>query len=331
MRIRTLTKSFALIALAASAAVFSPSLLAQSYPSKNVNIVVPYPAGGASDFAARVLAKEMPGLLKTSMTVDNVVGVAGALGTSKVINSAPDGYNLLISSPLEMILTPLAISAAKYKPEDLRPAAFLGYTSVMLVTRKDLGVNSLEELNALAKKSTAKPLSYCTPGLGSLYHLMGEKLNMLAGTQNLHVPYNGFPQCVTNLVGSQIDFAFLPIAASFPGFVDSGGMKIIAVAATAPAVRFPKAPLMKSSKGFEEFSFSVWQGIHVSAKTPDDIASIINKATYAALAMPDTKKTIEATGAVVFDPMTIQQMNAMHAREIAMYQAIAKSINLQQQ
>lgn len=324
-------QSLARAVILGAATVLAHSAIAQNYPSKPINIVVPYPAGGASDFAARVLAKDMPSLLKTTMTVDNVVGVAGALGTNKVIAAAPDGYNVLISSPLEMILTPLAISAAKYKPEDLRPAAFLGYTSVMLVTRKDLGVNSLEELNALAKKSTDKSLSYCTPGLGSLYHLMGEKLNQLAGTKNLHVPYNGFPQCVTNVVGGQIDFAFLPIAASFPGFVDSGGIKLIGVAASAPAVRFPKAALMKSSKGFEDFVFSVWQGIHVSSKTPDDIVGILNKTTYAALAMPETKKTIEATGAVVFEPMSITQMNAFHAREIAMYQAIAKSINLQQQ
>ena len=313
------------------AAFVCQAVLAQSYPSKPINFVVPYPAGGAADFSARVLAKEMPNLLKTTILVDNVVGVAGALGTAKVINAVPDGYNVLISSPLEMILTPLAISAAKYKPEDLRPAAFLGYTSVMLVTRKDLGVNSFEELNALAKKNADKPLSYCTPGLGSLYHLMGEKLNALAGTKSLHVPYNGFPQCVTNLVGGQIDFAFLPIAASFPGFVDSGGMKIIAVAATTPAVRFPKAPLIKNNKGFEDFSFSIWQGIHVNAKTPDDVVNTLNKATYAALAMPETRKTIEATGAVVIEPMNIAQMNAFYAREIAMYQAIAKSINLMQQ
>lgn len=331
MRIRAITKNFTLFALAASAAVFSPSLLAQSYPSKPINVVVPYPAGGAADYSARVLTKDMTLTLKQPMLIDNVPGAAGALGTLKIINAPADGYNILVSSPIELILSPLAISAAKYKPEDLRTVAILGKTEMILLTRKDLGVNTLEELVALAKSRTDKPLSYCTPGIGSLYHLMGEKFNMIAGTKNLHAPYTGLPQCVTNVVGGQIDFTFVPITGPFPGFVDNGSVKAIAVAATSPSPRFPKVPLAKASKGFEDFSFSIWQAIHVNNKTPNDIVLTLNKSAYATLLNPEVKKNFEAAGATLFDTMSVAEAGAFYAKEIATYQAIAKSINLQQQ
>ena len=324
-------QSLARAVILGAATVLAHGAIAQNYPSKPINVVVAYPAGGAADFSARVITKEMVNTLKQPMVVDNVPGAAGALGTLKVINAPADGYNFLVSSPIELILSPLAISAAKYKPEDLRTVAILGKTGVMLATRKDLGVNTLEELVALAKSRTDKPLSYCTPGIGSLYHLMGEKFNAIAGTKNLHAPYTGLPQCVTNVVGGQIDFTFLPIAGPFPGFVDNGSLKAISVAAASASPRFLKIPLAKASKGFEDFSFSIWQGIHVHTKTPNDIVLALNKSAYAALANPEVKKNIEGTGATVSEPMSIAEMNAFYAQEIATYQAIAKSINLQQQ
>jgi tripartite-type tricarboxylate transporter receptor subunit TctC len=331
MLTRTICKNLVIAALTANAAAFSSSLLAQSYPSKPINVVVPYPAGGAADYSARVITKEMINTLKQPMIIDNVPGAAGALGTLKVLNAPADGYNILVSSPIELILSPLAISAAKYKPDDLRTAAILGKTETILLTRKDLGVNTLEELVALAKSRADKPLSYCTPGIGSLYHLMGEKFNIITGTKNLHAPYTGLPQCVTNVVGGQIDFTFVPIAGPFPGFIDNGSMKAIAVAANSASPRFPKVPLAKATKGFEDFSFSIWQAIHVSAKTPDGVVLALNKSAYAALATPEVKKTFEATGATLFDAMSLAEANAFYVKEAAFYQSIAKSINLQQQ
>jgi tripartite-type tricarboxylate transporter receptor subunit TctC len=207
----------------------------------------------------------------------------------------------------------------------------LGQTNIMLVVRKDLAVSSLGELIVLAKKSTDKPLSFCTSGIGSNYHLMLEKFNAIADTKLLHVPYNGFPQCMTNLIGQQIDIAFLPIAGPFPGFVDSGAMKILAIAGSAPAPRFPKAPLMKATKGFEGFAFSAWAGFHVNNKVPDDVVLTLNKAAMAAMETTEVKNQLASTGSQLFEPMTPAQAHAHYLREVVLYQAIAKSINLQQQ
>jgi len=327
MRIHTLIQT----AVFSTAVLFSHAAFAQSYPSKPINLVVPYPAGGASDFAARVMSKDLSNTFKQPVLVDNVSGVSGALGTAKVAAALPDGYNILLSSPIELILTPIAMSAVKYKSEDLRAVAITGQAQIMLVVRKDLPVSNIEELAALAKKSVDKPLSYCTIGIGSPYHLMGERFAAITGSKSLHLPYNGFAQCVTNLVGQIVDYAFLPIAGPFPGFVDNGNIKVISIAANSPSPRFPKVPLASSSKGFEGFSYALWAGVHVGAKVPDDIVAVLNKAVNATMTNPEIRKAIEATGSTIGEPMTPAQAQAFYVKETAMYREIAKSINLQQQ
>lgn len=312
-------------------AVTSTWSMAQIYPSKPLTMVVAYPPGGASDFVARIISKEMAVNLNQPITVENISGAAGGIGTAKVLNAAPDGYTLLLGSPLEAILTPLALSAVKYKPEDLKLAVLLGRTSVMLLVRKELEANNFDEFLELVKKSAAKPLSYCTPGLGSLYHLMGEKLSLMANAKTVHVPYPGLAPCATAVMGAQIDFAFMPIAGSVPGFVDSGTMRALTVTSTVPSARLPSVPLMKNTKGFEDFVFSVWAGIHVDAQVPDAVIATINKSAFAAAAKPEIRKSLISSGAEPAEPMNPADTADFYRKEIQKYQAIAKAINLQQQ
>lgn len=294
-------------------------------------MVVAFPPGGASDFVARVIAKEMAVNLNQPITVENISGAAGGIGTAKVLNAVPDGYTLLLGSPLEAILTPLAFSAIKYKPEELKLAALLGRTSLMLLVRKELEANNFEEFVELVKKSADKPLSFCTPGLGSLYHLMAEKFTQMTNAKTVHVPYSGLAPCATAVMSAQIDFAFMPIAGSVPGFVDSGTIRALAVTSAVPSERLPSVPLMKNTKGFEDFVFSVWAGIHVAAKVPDTVIATINKSAFAAAAKPDTRKRLIASGAEPAEPMSPSETADFYRQEIQKYQSIAKSIHLQQQ
>mgnify|MGYP003417536768 FL=1 len=303
----------------------------QAYPAKTINVVVPFPAGGALDFVARYMTKEMTTTLKQPMLVDNVPGVAGALGLMKGLNAPADGYTMMVTDPNPLILTPIVNVNAKYKAEDFKTVAMIGEADIMLVTRKDLGVNTIDEFVALVKKSVDKPLSYCTSGIGSQYHLISEKFNAAAGTKTLHVPYNGFPQCITNLVGQQIDFAFVPVAGPFPGFVDSGGMKIIAITGAKPSPRFNKAPLFKNTKDFQNFVFTAWAALHVSNKVSDEVVAVLNKSALTALETDYVKGQIASTGSTRFDLWTPKQAHDYYLKEVAEYRAIAKSINLQAQ
>jgi tripartite-type tricarboxylate transporter receptor subunit TctC len=310
------------------AAIFSQAAFSQAFPNKPVNVVVPFPAGGALDFVARYMTKEMTTTLKQTMPIENVVGVAGALGTMKMLNAPADGYTLMTSDMNALILAPVTNVNAKYKSEDFKTVAMIGEADIMLIVRKDLEANSLSDLIALAKKNVDKPLSYCSSGIGSQFHLIHEKFNAAAGIKSLHVPYNGFPQCITNLVGQQIDFAFLPVAGPFPGFIDKAQMKMIAITAKKPSPRFPNAPLITASNGFQDFSFKAWAGLHVSAKTPDDIVLALNKSALAALETDYVKGNIAASGSVRFDLWTPKQAHDYYLNEVATYRAIAKSINL---
>ncbi len=303
---------------------------AQSFPSKPINMIVAFPAGGASDFVARVMTKEMSVNLNQTIVVENVVGVAGSLGVLKAANAVPDGYTLLTGSPLELILTPLGIAAAKNKPEDVRMIAVAGRSDMMLAVRKDFPAATTEQFLA-ALKADAKGLSYGSTGIGSLYHLMGAKMIQTAGAKGLHVPFNGLAPVLQALGGGQLDFAFLPIAGPVPGFVESGNVKPISVASNQASPRFPKLPLMTAVRGFEDFTFSIWAGIQTSAKVPDAAVAVLHKSAYAALANPDVKKQLEGSGTFPLAPMSVAELNAFFAKETAMYRAIAKSIDLQAQ
>lgn len=316
--------------LASLSLVAAHAVMAQTFPNKPINMVVAFPAGGASDFVARVMTKEMSVNLNQPIVVENVVGVAGSLGVLKVANATPDGYTLITGSPLELILTPLGIAAAKNKPEDVRMIAVAGRSDLMLAVRKDFPAATTEQFLA-ALKADAKGLSYGSTGIGSLYHVMGAKMIQTAGAKGLHVPFNGLAPVLQALGGGQLDFAFLPIAGPVPGFVEAGNVKPIAVASSATSPRFPALPLMKATRGYEDFAFSIWAGIQTGAKVPDAAVTVLHKSAYAALANPEVKKQLEGSGTFPLVPMSVAELNTFFAKETAMYRAIAKSINLEAQ
>jgi tripartite-type tricarboxylate transporter receptor subunit TctC len=327
-------KPFFKTLLVASAAIgmfaLSPLASAQTFPNKPVTMIVAFPAGGGSDVLGRTVGKSMQDVLGQPVIVENVAGVGGSLGVLKAANATPDGYTILAGSPLELIYTPLGIAAAKNKPEDMRMAALVGHTPIAIVTRKDLGVNTLEEFVALAKKSE-KPLSFGSVGVGSLYHLMAEKALQNAGAKGLHAPYGGLAPYLKDLMGGVIDFAVVPLVGPVNGAIESGQIKALAVAANQPIARFPKVPAARATKGFEDYQFSIWIGIQASAKTPDAQVAAIHKAAYTAMTNPETRKSIEAAGTVIAEPMSLPQLDAFYKKEAATGAAIAKSINLQAQ
>jgi tripartite-type tricarboxylate transporter receptor subunit TctC len=303
---------------------------AQSFPNKPLNMIVAFPAGGGSDVIGRLVAKGMQDALGQTIIVENVVGVGGSLGVLKAANATPDGYTVLAGSPLELIYTPLGVAAAKNKPEDMKMAALVGHTPIAIAVRKDLPVNTLDEFVAHVKKAD-KPLSFGSTGVGSLYHLMAEKAMQNAGAKGLHAPYNGLAPYLKDLMGGTIDFAVVPLVGPVLGAAEKGQIKLLAVAANQPLSTLPKLPTAKTTKGFEEYVFSIWIGVQVGAKTPEAQTKAIHDAVYKALGNPDTRKTIETAGSVIAEPMTLAQLDAFYKKEIAAGAAMAKSINLQAQ
>lgn len=311
-----------------AASAFSP-VWANNYPVKPINLIVPYPAGGPSDFFARKVQPDAASRLGQPMVIENIGGAGGAIGLSKVVNAPADGYMVSLGSPMELVLTPMAIQGVKYKSEDFRLVAQFASTNTILAVRNSLNVKTVDELLALARKNADKPLSYGSVGPGSLYHLIGEKFSQLTKVEMLHVPYKGIAPLLTDLMGGQIDMAFLPMAGSIPQALMDGKIQGLAVTAKTPHPLFRQFPAMAAMKGLEAMEFDIWAGVQVHRNTPESVVNALNKAFYAAAEVPDTRKALEGSGNVVLPSRTPAELARIYQGEIERYRAIAKSINLQ--
>lgn len=306
-------------------ALVAGATFAQTFPSKQITIVVPWPAGGATDQSGRLVANDLKTSLGQNVIVENPSGAGGSIGTTKALSAPADGHTIISSSQQELIFAPLVYKSAAYKPDDARAVAVVGRTSLVLVTRNELPVSTMAEFAALMKAST-KPLSYCTPGLGTYYPVVVEKLKAMAQANALHVPYQSFGQCLTDIAGGAVDFSVVPIAGPFPGFVDKGSVKAIAILGDTPSARLPKVPVATTTKGFEDLRTSVWGGFHVSAKTPDAVVEVLNKAIYAALAKPEVRAPLEAGGVTLSPPMTAKQANDFYLKDAREIEALVRSM-----
>ena len=184
------TSSLRRLLLASLAGLALVSAHAQTYPSKTISLIVPYPAGGPSDFFARKVQPDAAAKLGQTMIIDNIGGAGGAIGMAKLVNAAADGHTLALASPMELVLAPMAIQGVKYKSEDFKLVAQFATTNTILAVRNSLNVKTVDELLALARKSTDKPLSYGSVGPGSLYHLIGEKFSQIKITQAINLLKN---------------------------------------------------------------------------------------------------------------------------------------------
>ncbi|MBL8328369.1 MAG: tripartite tricarboxylate transporter substrate binding protein [Rubrivivax sp.] len=290
-----------------------------------MTLVVPWPAGGASDFAARALSTELETLLGQTVIVENAPGAGGSLGVAKALRAAADGHTLILSSPLDVVLAPLIYPAAGFTTQDTRAVALLGRADLMLVTRPDLGLQSMAELVAALKASPDKPLSYCAMSSGSPQHLIGQRLSAVTGVKLLEVPYSGMPDCIKNLIGGQIDLAFLPIGGPFPALVAQGRIKAIASLGVARHPRLPMLPLAAETPGFEGVSLSFWGGLHVHAQVPEAAVLRLHEAAKAALQSPAFRQAMESTGVTLYEPMNLAQAQEAHLQTVRLYQAMLQA------
>jgi tripartite-type tricarboxylate transporter receptor subunit TctC len=299
--------------------------------SSVTTIVVPYPAGGPSDFVARTIQPELSQQLGETIIVDNFGGVGGTLGIQRALAAAADGHTLVLGSPNELILTPLVVQAARHKPEELRPVAFLTGAPLVLLARRDMPADGFDELLATAHKPGAKELSYGSSGIGSLYHLVAEAFGQRANLKLLHVPYKGASPLLADLMGGQIDITFAALGGTVPALIKEGKVKAYGVTTRQPATQMPDLPTLASSKGFEGFEFDVWAGLFVARSTPEGVVNRLNQAVNEGLRASEYRKIFEGRGTMVFEPMTPEALNRHYANEIARYQGLAKAINVQPQ
>ena len=326
LRRRTLLAG-ALLAASGTAALAQQ----QAYPSKLVSLMVPYPAGGPSDAIARIFATPLGGALGQQVIVENLGGASGAIAAQKVLAAPADGYYVFQGSPNEVILSPLANAAVKLKAEDFRLVAPVADAVMVFVTRKDLPANSVDELIALARKNAAEPLNYGSVGIGSLYHLLLEKVQQQTGIKLTHVPYKGNAPLLSDIAGGQVDFAVLVYSAAMGTMAEQGRLKVIGQLGAQRSELLKSVPAMSETKELKGFDYKTWSGLLVPKKTPEETVQRLHKAIDATLADPGVRSQLAAQTQLASAPMSLADAQKFFESETARYREIAKSINLQPQ
>jgi tripartite-type tricarboxylate transporter receptor subunit TctC len=301
---------------------------AADYPTKPVSMIVPWPVGGPSDFYARLYQEPFQRRLKQPLLVENVVGVSGALGVRRVLDAPADGHTLGLFGTAEMILAPLGLSAVRHRATDLRVAAFTVSSALVLVTRADLPLATLQDL---LKGASAGTFTLGHTGNGSLFHLAGERLAQITGLKLNGVPYKGIAPIVTDLAGGHVDMALLPVAGQLVGLIRQGKLRPVAHASREPIRQMLELPAFSSLPQFKDFVFNIWASIAVRRDMPESLVAQINRITYELTSEPVVQRATAETGGAVAPPRSLAEVEQTYQAEIVRYQSIAQSIGLQPQ
>lgn len=282
----------ALLAVAA----FVPASLAsaQDYPDRPVTLVVPYPAGGATDLVARILTRSLANDLGQPVIVENAPGASGMIGMTKVARAKPDGYTLGWGLNGPMTIVPYMIKAPLYDPaRAFAPVGLVATSSYLMVARPGLSVRSLQDLIV---KATAAPgkYSYGSVGIGSSTHLLTELVMSAANINLLHVPYKGEAETIRALLASEIDVSWLTVQTGAP-FVAEGKLTGVLVTGTEREPSLPAIPTMSES-GRPDLTVETFFGVLVPAGTPEAVVGRLSKAMAAIRSDPDYMSALANVG-----------------------------------
>lgn len=303
-------------AVALMAALGAGPAAADDYPARPVSLMVPYPAGAASDITARALQGPMAQALGGQVIVENLGGANGALGANRVLGARADGYYVFQGSPNELILAGLTNKSVHYKPDAFRMIAPVATSPYVIVTRADLGAANVDELVAMARDRKV-PLTYGSGGAGSMIHLITEALSRRVGIPLTHIPYRGGAPLITDMAGGQIDFAIMPYQANYDDLRREGRLKIIGTLNRERLATLPDVPSVQESAGLKDFNYTIWTAYLVKQGTPDAVAQKLHAAVEASLADPAARKTLAAQGKILFDPQTLAESAAFYTEQTA--------------
>ncbi|CAN5565385.1 tripartite tricarboxylate transporter substrate binding protein [soil metagenome] len=274
---------------AASMALALPTARAQApaFPDRPVRIVVPFAPGNTLDAALRQVAEVFKVNTGQPLLVDNKPGGSGIIAAQNVMAAAPDGYTLLLTNTSMLTINPHTFSKLPYDAEkSFKPVTnFLGAAMVMAVNA-NVPANNVKEFVAWAKANPTK-VSYASFTAGNSSHFAGVILNQRAGINMVHVPFNGTPPAVQNLVGGQVDAAFLPLLAVKP-HLDSGKVKVLAVTSPQRSALMPNVATFRE-QGYPDLDIYIWAAIAAPAGTPDAVIARLNTEFVKALKSQEIK------------------------------------------
>ncbi len=299
---------------------------AAAFPDKPITLIVPYPAGGATDTIARKLQEPLSNILGQTVLVENKPGAGTAIGAAMVAKSAPDGYTLLISSNTTFTVNPALKNNLQYDAEkSFEGIGVVGTSPLVLLANTNLPANTIMELVALAKQEPGK-LSYGSFGNGTTSHLAGEMFKVMAGVDIVHVPYKGSAPAMTDLIGGQIPLTFDTNVAAIP-VINSGKVKALGIASQTRSPQMPDIPTIAES-GYPGFEMVPWVVIVAPSGLPAEVQKKLSAALETAVKEPKVSAELQKVGLDVgFEPATSYAIRVAH--ELPLLKIYVQKANIQ--
>jgi tripartite-type tricarboxylate transporter receptor subunit TctC len=315
----------ALVAFAALLLI-AGNAFAQSYPTKPIRLVVPYPAGGATDFFARLVFPKVGETLGQTVVVENRPGAGTAIGASEVARSAADGYTILLGDAGTYAFNPTLYKKLSYDPaKDFAPISLTGrFALILAVNPAVVGASSVHDFVDAAKRQPGK-MDYGAPGPGSPIHLAMELFKQRAGVTLTPIPYKGGADALSDLIGGRIGALFPDIATGLPQ-IRAGKIKALAVASEKRVAALPDLPTVGES-GYPGFEAWAWQGFVAPAGTPRDVVMKLNGAFVKVMGDSTIKQRLSESG---FEPQTStpEQFAAYMKSEIAKWEKVIRESSI---
>lgn len=304
--------------------LLSAASMAQTYPTKPIKLVIPFPAGGATDIVGRVVAQQLGVELGQTVVVDNRAGAAGVIGSESVARAAPDGYTILLSTSSTHTIGPILNPKIPYSPtKDFTPIMYLAASPQVVVVPLSSPATTMPELIDYIKKNPGK-LNFGSAGTGGIPHLSTERFLAMTGTKMTHVPYKGTALAMPDLMAGRLDLMFDSISVSLPHIRD-GKVRALAVTSPKPSSVAPNIPtLSQFVPGYESLT---WFGVFGPAGLPPAIQAKLNQALNKAIQNPALLAQFAKLG---FDAAggTPQEFAKKMVEETAMWQKVITDGNI---
>ena len=297
----------------------------ESFPSRPITIVVPYPAGGTSDGQVRKIQEPLSKLLGQPVVVDNKPGASGAVAAMAVARAKPDGYTLLVSYSGYHVGNPHLFKQSGWDPvKDFAPVAMMTRAPQVIAVSPKLPVNNLRELIAYAKANPGK-LNYASSGNGSIQHIAGELFKQLTGTFITHIPYRGSGPAVQDLMAGQVDM-FITTPAGVVSQIQGGKIKGVAVTSARRLASLPQVPTAVEA-GLKGYDLDSWFALYAPAGTPPEVVQVLNTEVNRILQTPEARKKAEDSGTGV-QTMTPAELGVFTQKELAYWGKVIKGARI---
>jgi tripartite-type tricarboxylate transporter receptor subunit TctC len=306
---------------------FAGNAAAENYPSHPVTMIVPFPAGGATDALARFLAEKMRGVLGQPIIIENIAGAAGSIGVGRAVRSPADGYTLSIGTSTTHMLTGGLYALSFDLLKDLAPVILIGSEPLLIVGKKELPADDLKGLIAYLKANPDKA-SVGIAGVGATGHLTGISFQKATGTEFQFVPYRGNAPAMQDLLAGQIDFMIEP-SSNFKSLVAAGSVKPFAVTGKARLSSSSNIPTADEA-GLPGFFASLWYGLWVPKNTPKDIVATLNATMVQVLADPSVRERLADLCIQIsaLDQQSPEALRGLQKAEAERWWPIIKAANL---